>query len=334
MSKTVLTIILNYRTADMTFSAAEAAMRAMADISGDIVIVDNDSQDGSFERLSQKVADAGWSRVRVLQSGRNGGFGAGNNFGIRAGLSDGSAPDYVYILNSDAFPAEDAIRKLLDYLETHRDVDFAGSYIHGPDGDPHNTCFRFPSIASEFESAARTGPISRLLKKHIVALDVPETSGRVDWLAGASVMMRQQTLDRIGLFDETFFLYFEETDLCRRLARAGGCVHFVRESAVAHIGSVSTGMKSWDRVPGYWFQSRWHYFVKNHGTGYAVLATLARITGTLISRLRRMIGSKPQVEPDVFLRDLTAHFVKSMIRSRSVPPTPAPLVRPFAEDNK
>lgn len=312
MPKTVLTIILNYRTADMTFEATEAAMRAMADVAGEIVIVDNDSQDGSFEALSDKVAGAGWDRVRVLQSGRNGGFGAGNNFGIRAGLADGSTPDYVYILNSDAFPAEDAITRLLDYLEAHDDVDFAGSYIHGPEGDPHNTCFRFPTVISEFEGAARTGPISRLLKKHIVALDVPETSRRVDWLAGASVMMRQSTLDRIGLFDETFFLYFEETDLCRRLARAGGEVHFVRDSAVAHIGSVSTGMKTWDRVPDYWFRSRWHYFAKNHGRGYAVLATLAQVTGGALLRLRRLVSRKDLATPPRFLADMLSHDIGAL----------------------
>lgn len=296
----------------MTLRAAEAAVAAMAGIAGEITIVDNDSQDGSFEALQAGVAAKGWDRVRVLQSGRNGGFGAGNNVGIRAGLADGSKPDYVYILNSDAFPAGDAIRHLLDYLETHQHVDFAGSYIHGPEGDPHQTCFRFPTIASEFETAARTGPVSRLLKKSIVALPVPETAGRVDWLAGASVMMRQSTLDRIGLFDETFFLYFEETDLCLRLARAGGEVHFVRESEVAHIGSVSTGMKTWERVPGYWFRSRWHYFRKNHGTAYAIGATLAQLLGSLLLGLRRLVSKKDLRRQPHFLRDLVAHDIRAL----------------------
>lgn len=284
----------------------------MDGIAGEIAIVDNDSRDGSFEALQAGVAARGWGRVRVLQSGHNGGFGAGNNFGIRAGLSDGTTPDYVYILNSDAFPAGDAIRHLHDYLEARPHVDFAGSYTHGPEGDAHQTCFRFPSIASEFENAARTGPISQLLRKFIVALPVPETSGRVDWLAGASVMMRRATLDRIGLFDETFFLYFEETDLCRRLARAGGEVHFVRESAVTHIGSVSTGMKTWQRVPDYWFRSRWHYFRKNHGMAYAIGATLAQISGGLLLGLRRLVSKKDLRREPYFLRDLVAHDIRAI----------------------
>src|SRR5262245_61013824 len=182
----------------MTIEATEAALRAMEGIGGAITIVDNDSGDGSEEALRRAAAEHGWSRVRVIQSGRNGGFGAGNNVGIRAGLPDGRKPDYVYLLNSDAFPAPDAIRLLLDHLDAHPEIGFAGSYLHGTDGEPHVSCFRFPTILSEFEGAARTGPITRLLKRHVVPLEIPERGTmRVDWIAGASLMMRQSVLDRI-----------------------------------------------------------------------------------------------------------------------------------------
>lgn len=304
-------IILNWRTADMTLDAARAALLAMEGIAGGITIVDNDSQDGSFEKMQAETAD--WPRVQVLQSGRNGGYGAGNNFGIRAGLKGGA--EYVYILNSDAFPAPDAIGKLLSYLETHPDVGLAGSHIHGTDGEPHTTAFRFPSIASELEGAAATGIISRLLKNRRIAPPLPTTSTRVDWLAGASVMIRQSVLDEIGLFDETFFLYFEETDLCRRASLAGWPTAYVAESRVAHVGSVSTGMKEWKRVPRYWFESRQHYFVKNHGRLYAALATLAHWAGLGVFRLKTLIQRKKPQSPPYFFRD----FVAYSFGSRSKP---------------
>ena len=311
---TVLTVILNWRTADMTGRAVVAAELAMSGIAGEITVVDNDSGDGSFETLTGVLA--GHPRIRVVQSGRNGGFGAGNNVGIRLGLRDGSRPDFVYILNSDAFPAADAILKLLEYLGAHPTVGFAGSYIHGPDGEAHITCFRFPSVASEFEGAARSGPISRRLSHRTVPLGVPTESVPVDWLAGASLMMRDSVLQSVGLFDEQFFLYFEETDLCRRAAEAGWSTHFVRDSRIEHIGSVSTGMKEWRRVPGYWFDSRWLYFLKVGGTGHAVFATLAHVAGGLILRARRVI--QPQVRPDPphFLRDLVAHAIRTLARRR------------------
>lgn len=314
----LLTVILNWRTPEMTLRSAEAALAALEGIEGALVIVDNASGDGSYERLAAEAEARGWTtgpqRVRVLQSGRNGGFGAGNNFGIRAGLPDGSQPDYVYLLNSDAFPAKDAIRALLDHLEAHPQTGFAGSYIHGPEGEPHRTAFRFPSILSEFEGQVRFGPVSRLLSRHIVAQPIPETTTKVDWLAGASLMMRRSVLDRIGLFDETFFLYFEETDLCRRAALVGWPTDYVVESRVAHIGSASTGMKGWTRIPRFWLDSRLHYFTKNHGRAHALLATLATLAGGTLWRLRLLVQRKDRGDPPRYLRDLAAHHLRHLFR--------------------
>ncbi|MDR5652847.1 glycosyltransferase family 2 protein [Ruixingdingia sedimenti] len=316
---TVLAVILNWRTAPMTLRAAECCLTAMEGIAGAITIVDNDSGDGSYEALVQAVADRGWHRVRVIQSGHNGGFGAGNNVGIRAGLPGGEKPDFVYILNSDAFPAPDAIRQLLDYLLAHPHVGFAGSHIHGPEGDPHTTAFRFPSAWSELEGAARTGPISRALARHTVPMALPRHPARVDWLAGASMMMRRTVLDRIGLFDETFFLYFEETDLCLRARRAGWETHYIPASRVAHIGSESTGMKRWTRIPQYWLDSRLHYFVKNHGAMGAMAATLAHVAGGLVWRARRLVAGRPRLDPPHFLRDLIVHDAKAGLRALTQP---------------
>jgi N-acetylglucosaminyl-diphospho-decaprenol L-rhamnosyltransferase len=302
---TVLCVILNWRTADMTRRATDSALVAMDGIDGAITIVDNDSQDGSFEAL--RAAFDNHPRVRVIQSGRNGGYGAGNNVGIRAGLPGGAVPDYVYILNSDAFPAPDAIRVLRDHLDANTGVGFAGSLIHGEDGAPHTTAFRFPSALGELEGAAQTGPVTRLLRRHVVAPPLPASTQAVDWLAGASVMMRRSVLDQIGLFDETFFLYYEETDLCRRAARAGWPTVYVVESRVMHIGSVSTGMKDWRRVPDYWFRSRRHYFEKNHGRAYALLATGAHLAGIGVFSLRVLAGRRKRHWPPYFLRDLVKH---------------------------
>lgn len=313
MTPRVHCIILNWRTPELTLKAAQSAIRAMEGIDGAITIVDNDSQDGSFEKL--QTAAANWPRVRVLQSGRNGGYGAGNNFAIRAGLPGGERADYVYILNSDAFPAPDAIRTLLDYLQANPRAGIAGSHIHGPEGEPHTTAFRFPSIASEFEGAAQTGFISRLLKNHIVAPPLPAQTMPVDWLAGASVMMRQEVLEQIGLFDEAFFLYFEETDLCRRARLAGWQTVYVVESRVSHIGSVSTGMKQWDRTPRYWFDSRRHYFEKNHGKAVAWVATLAHWAGLGLFGLRILFQGKKPHTPPHFFRD----FVTYSVSPRSTP---------------
>lgn len=330
----LLTVILNWRTPEMTLRSVEAALVALQGIDGALVVVDNDSGDGSFEKLSAAVTAKGWDRgpqqVRVLQSGRNGGFGAGNNFGIRAGLPDGARPDYVYILNSDAFPAPGAIRALLTHLDTHPATGFAGSHIHSPEGEAHRTAFRFPSILGEFEQNIRFGPVSKFLARWIVAQPLPAVTTRVDWLAGASLMMRQSVLDQIGLFDEAFFLYYEETDLCRRAALAGWPTDYVPESRVAHIGSVSTGMKTWGRIPQFWLDSRLHYYVKNHGRLYAAAATLAAVLGGALWRFRLLFQRKDRGDPPRYLRDLVAHGARAMMRPLLPGKTAKPKTRPAA----
>ncbi|TCL00725.1 hypothetical protein BXY66_3372 [Shimia isoporae] len=319
----LLTVILNWRTPDMTLRAAQAAAREMQGLNGSIVIVDNHSGDGSFEALREGVAAADWAaqRVEVIQTGHNGGFGAGNNFGIRHGATKGF--DYVYILNSDAFPDPGSIQLLLAHLTLNPDVGIAGSYIHGEDGDPHVTAFRFPGTWGELEGAARIGIVTRLLKNHVVPLPVPSDTTRVDWLAGASMMIRRDVLEEIGLFDETFFLYFEETDLCLRARNAGWPTDYVRASEVTHIGSVSTGMKTWQRMPQYWFDSRLYYFRKNHGSAFG--PTVAHLCGTCLWKMRRLIGRKARRDPNWFLWDLISHYIRSLSnrtpRERSATPT-------------
>ena len=318
----VLVVSLNYRTAEMTLRSVRAALTAMRGLDAELVVVDNASGDGSAERIETALRSEDWAQgapVRLIRSPVNGGFGAGNNVGIRAGLSDGSRPDYVYLLNSDAFPEPGAIKALVARLEAHPEAGIAGSRIEGEDGAAHVTAFRFPSLWSELEGAARFGLLTRALRDHVVPIGVPETSHPVGWLAGASMMLRQDMLDRIGAFDETFFLYFEETDLCLRAARAGWQAHYVVESRVTHIGSVSTGMKRWDRIPGFWLDSRWHYFCKNHGRAYAAAATVLHALGGVTWRIRHPLQGKPRTDPPRFLRGLLIHDLRAALTPRPAP---------------
>lgn len=313
---TVLTIVLNWRTPEMTLDAVAAALTALDGIEGALVIVDNDSGDGSFEQISKAIRARGWDKgpqqVRVIQAGRNGGYGAGNNVGIRAGLPGGGKPDFVYIQNSDAFPEKGTVRALLDHMQAHPKTAFAGSALYGQDGDPHNSAFRFPSITSEIVGQLRFGPLSRMFEKAMVVMAPPMAEEKVHWMAGASLMARRAALDQIGLFDETFFLYFEETDLCRRAINAGWDCVFVPTSRAMHKGSVSTGMRKWQRIPQYYLDSRMHYFVKNHGAVYAAVATLALLTGGTIWRLRLLVQRKDRGDPPYFMRDLAVHAMRAV----------------------
>lgn len=293
-------VILNFRTPEMTLRCVETALAETAGLDAAITIVENGSGDDSAARIKAEGQARGWldgRRVALVESVHNGGFGAGNNIGIRAGMPDGRQPDLVYLLNSDAFPRPGAIRALLDHLAAHPECGIVASRLRGDDDVPHDTAFRFPSAGSEFEGASRSGPVTRLFRRKLVTIPQPGASQPVDWSAAASMVMRREVLDQIGAFDETFFLYFEETDLCRRAARAGWQTHYVWDSVVTHIGSASTGMKAWAKVPDYWYDSRQHYFQKHHGRLGAMFATGAAIAGNGLWRLRCLIQRRDHGTP-------------------------------------
>jgi GT2 family glycosyltransferase len=323
----IVVVVLNYRTPELSVTAAQSAAAAMGSYGGVILLVDHASGDGSFEKMVHGVETVDWPDhldVQVLQSGRNGGFGAGNNFGIRAGLSVCPNAEFVYILNPDARVDERSISALVDHLNQNAQAAIAGSWIIDEDGADSCSAFRFPGLASEFEGAIRFGPVTRLLGKYVLPMHVPDTTCPVGWIVGASMLVRKSALGEIGLFDETFFLYFEETDLCLRAHRAGFEVHFVRDSRVMHIGSVSTGMGSWKRTPSYWYDSRWYYYSKNYGRAYAFTATILNVFGTSLWRIRRQIERKPNTDANRFLRDMIAHDVKALFR-----PTPGASIQPM-----
>ncbi len=308
-------IVLNYRTPDMTIDAVDATIKALLDVdfSWSITVVDNDSGDGSEEKLRaactqrQQAQMPGWDSVEILQSGHNGGFGAGNNVGIRHVMMRYEDLEYIYILNSDAFPEKDALQHLVDFLDKNTSYGVVGSYIFGEDGAPHISTFRFPNVLGELEGAIKLGPITRLLKKYVVPIISHDQSRDVDWLAGASMLMRVDMIHQVGLFDEAFFLYFEETDLLLRAQQQGWKTRYLLESKVKHIGSVSTGMKTWERIPGYWLDSRRHYFIKHHGRVYFYATTLLKVLGHELWRLRRLLTHKPDTEPKNFSCDLLQH---------------------------
>lgn len=304
----LLAVTLNYKTPDMTMDAVRAALPALARVDGGwrLDVVDNDSRDGSEERLSAACADL--AHVEFMETGHNGGFGFGNNYAIRRAMESDEPPEYVYLLNSDAFPAEDAIEKLVDFMDAHPDVGIAGSYIHGVDDEPHLTAFRFPSLASEVLGAFRLGALKRMLSDHEVPIiPMPKETRQVDWLAGASMMIRREVFESVGYFDETFFLYFEETDLCRRARLRGWTTWYVVESRVAHVGHGSTGLKDKSKpMPRYWFDSRRHFFRKSYGPAYTWAANTAHAVGLATFKARARLQGKEDTDPTDFLKD----FVK------------------------
>lgn len=322
----LLIVLINYRTADMTLRALECALDSLHRVEGRcrVALVDNDSGDGSFEQLQKVVEQKGWTdRVELIQTGHNGGFAYGVNAGALPALQSDDPPEYVYLLNSDAFVDQDTIPRLVEFLDSHPEAGIAGSQVRGTDGVLHDTAFQFHSLAAELEGAVGIGLVTKLLYRWKVSKPVPRETTRVDWLAGASMLIRGRVFEEIGPFDDDFFLYFEETDFCRRAARAGWSTWYVPESRVEHIGSVSTGWKDTSQPrPAFWFHARRHYFLKHHGRAYLLATDLAYVLGMAIGRTKFALLGKPYPRPPRFFRDFVRY---NFLRPPRHPAKAAPL---------
>src|SRR5690606_31017176 len=325
-SNAVGVVIVNYRSAELTLRALEslARERAHTGLALGAVVVENAS--GDAEVLAREIAARFASFARLVISPVNGGFGAGNNLGLRALFDDREPPAYCFFLNPDTEVRRGAVAALVTFLEHHPRAAFAGSRIEHADGTDWPIAFRFPSVWSELESGCSIGLVSRWLTEHAVAKTMGDAPERADWLCGAAFMARRAVLERIGGFDESYFLYFEELDLCLRAHRAGFECWHVPESRVMHIRGQSTGVTALGgeprRLPRYWFESRRHFYVKNHGLAYAALADLACIGGNGIGLVKRALRRQPNTPH--FLRDLVRESVLFPgVLARLRPPRPS-----------
>jgi len=290
---TVATVILNYCTADLAVAclrSLEAEMRSLGGARA--IVVDNGSPDGSAALIRKAVGDNGWSAWATLMPlARNAGFSAGNNAAIRRCLSESSPPEYIHVLNPDTVVRPGALLELAAFLDAHPDAGIVGSALEDEAGRPQCSAHRFPSPLGELEAAARLGALSRLLKRYVSAMEPADRPHPCDWVSGSSMMIRRQVFESIGLFDEGYFLYFDEVDFCRRAKAAGWQVWYVPQSRVVHLHGRATGIvRGGRRRPEYWYASRRRFFLKHYGLLGLVAADLLWGAGRLSLAIRRSLG--------------------------------------------
>lgn len=292
-------VMVHYRTPALAIESIRSLAAEAAAIPGTrLFLVENASKDGSEEALADAIRSEGWSDwVSLIPAGRNGGFASGNNVALRRILAADERPEYVLLLNPDTVVRTGALRELVAFMDAHPRAGVAGSRLEDTHSSAQRSAFRFPNLAAEFDAGLRLGIVSRLLARRLVAPPVRDECHRTDWVCGASMILRLKVFQDVGLFDEHFFLYSEETDLCLQAWRAGWECWYVPASRVVHLGGQATGLNDMSqRMPPYWFESRRHYFQKNYGRLYLLLANALWITGYSLWTVRRHIQGKPNDE--------------------------------------
>jgi N-acetylglucosaminyl-diphospho-decaprenol L-rhamnosyltransferase len=283
--------IASYRTPDLLRRCLTAIEDQCESLELQVTVVDNASGDESLELVRSEFP---W--VEVIANPRNVGFGAAHNQALR--LAQGR---FWMLLNSDTMPAAGALETLVDALEADPGVAVVGPKLRYADGTLQSSRRRFPTVATLFFESTqlqRFWPRNRILRDYYVE-DRSETQAQdVDWLVGACLCLRPEAVRQVGLFDERFFMYSEEIDLCRRLRAAGWRVRFEPSAEVLHLegGSSRSDLTARDQR----FQaSKLAYAAKWHGAGVA-LALRAYLVAEYVLRaveegLKLAIGSRPSV---------------------------------------
>ena len=310
--KGLAVIVVNYRTPDLTIrclDALEPARAAFPDLK--VVVVDGGSGDSSAARLEQAVRERGWASFLPLEV--NGGFAFANNRALAALAAAGPLPEAIALVNPDARVCAGALEALAALLDREPRAGAVGALLVQEDGRPQSSAFHFPTLRGELCRGARIHLLERVLGVPSSSID-GDAAMEVPWVTGAAVLLRTAALEEVGLFDDGFFLYFEETDLMRRLGRAGWSVWHEPRARVVHDGGASTairdpasGMPHARRMPRYWYESRRRYFALAHGRTYAVLAGLAWLTGLGLWKLRRAVAPREDTGPSHSGRDTIAH---------------------------
>ncbi len=308
----LLVVIVNFRVAHLVIDCLRSVKEEIDRVPDlHVAVSENGSGDNSAELIEKGIAKNGWSGWCTLTTlDVNQGFTGGNNVLIAPALQSEDPPQYVLLLNPDTIVRPHAFAALIDFMDQNLSVGIAGSRLEDPDGTPQRSAFRFMTPLSELEGNARLGPITRLLNRFVVAPPVTDHPIETDWVAGASMMVRREVFEQIGLLDEGYFTYFDDIDFCLNARNKGWPTWYVPASRVVHLVGQSTGINdSPRRLPSYLLQARRRYFLKNHGPLYAAMADAGRIVGLALSRFRALVTGKSGNAPPQLLSDSIRHSV-------------------------
>ena len=305
----LLVSIVAYKGADLTIDCLRSIEPELPSVPGvRVIVVDNASPDGAADKVQQAIDEHGWGPwAALIRAPGNHGFAAGNNIAIR----ERQDADHVLLLNPDTIVRPGALRTLLDFIEAHPQVGIAGGRSEDLDATPQMCCFRFPNAVNEVLGYLGIDLLDRLFAKRLTRVGIPQQPVPVDWVSGAFMLIRKAVIDQIGLMDETYFLYFEETDYTRRAKLAGWEVWHVPQARIVHLVGQSSGVTVRNapkkRVPGYWFDSRRRYFVLHHGRLYTALADIGVVLAYPVGRLLDALRRKPNRHAPHFIGDFMRH---------------------------
>lgn len=222
---TVSVIIVNHNGADFTTECVSSLRRCSRQRDYEVIVVDNGSRPDERRKLT-----SGLSSCRIMQERENMGYGRANN----AAASEAKG-EFLFFVNNDTIFTEDVLKPLVACLRENRRAGLAGPALANSDGTFQLSFGRFPSLWNEW----RTRQEMRRLVCAPRGGTAPQAERSIEWLSGAALMVRAELFRTLGGFDDSYFMYFEDVDLCYRASRAGYGIHYLDAVTLIHHGGKS-----------------------------------------------------------------------------------------------
>lgn len=284
-------VIVNYNVKYYVGQCIDSVRRALRGIDSEIIVVDNHSRDGSVDYLSKIEG------VRIIESGHNLGFSKANNIAIRQ-----STAEYVLMLNPDTIVAEDAIRMIIDFADSHPQAGGIGVRMHNDWGTTARESRRgLPSPMTSFYKIiglSKRLPQHRKYGRYYMGWLPWDSPSRIEVVSGACFLVRRKALDEVGLMDEDYFMYGEDIDLSYRLLK-GGWENWFVPADIIHYKGESTQKTSFNYV--HVFYNAMLIFMRKHYSHLSRLIiwplqiavyfiALLALMGTLFDRMKKSLG--------------------------------------------
>jgi GT2 family glycosyltransferase len=221
-------VIVNFNTGKFISRCLDFIRKNPPKCSYEIFVVDNNSKDNSVEIIKNHYPE-----VKLIQNSMNLGFSYANNQAIVR-----SKGRYILVLNPDTIVTRGAFDSMVRFMDAHPETGVGGAKILNFNGSIQYSCRRFPTLIFVFfgrqSVIIRFLPTNRISKKYLMMDEDYSKSMEVDWVFGACMILRRKALEDVGVFDEDYFIFVEDTDLCYRMRKKGWKVHFISDAVIFH----------------------------------------------------------------------------------------------------
>jgi N-acetylglucosaminyl-diphospho-decaprenol L-rhamnosyltransferase len=305
-------IIVSFNTVSLLRKCLSELFAHSQDQPLEVFVVDNNSHDNSAAMVKEE-----FPQVNLMVNHENLGFAAANNQAWKE-----STGEYVLLLNPDAFTKPGALQSAVQFMDTHPECGLCGGRLVKPDGTLDPSARKFPTALSKFFtiSGLRSRyPQSRFFSGHEFGDFDHKSVLEVDWVPGTFTLYRREMLEKTGLFDERFYIYYEETDLCQSAKKAGWKVYFLPSAEVVHVGGASSKTikkqiidEGASQVLKFRLRSEWLYFRKNSGI-IAVMTNAGTEIGWHV--LRWLVNYLPGKTNGKLKREASASIIREIFSS-------------------